>query len=141
MEGLIDRKKEIIENHNKMIARQNLEILKLTDKAMKDSKFGFNADIGIFEKVKSLFKFESDKVLQMNGDQRLKYSEMWSENAKNMLDTFKNDQGHQSLLKDIENLMQTYKQEIDMLNEELKKADDKERDYLERQKKGLISKV
>lgn len=65
---------------------------------------------------------------------------MWSENAKNMLDTFKNDQGHQSLLKDIENLMQTYKQELDMLNEELKIADDEKRDYLEKQKKGLLSK-
>lgn len=57
-----------------------------------------------------------------------------------MLDTFKNDQGHQSLLKDIENLMQTYKQELDMLNEELKIADDEKRDYLEKQKKGLLSK-
>lgn len=82
MRGLIDRKNEIIERHNKMIAKQNLDILKLTEKAMKDSKFGFNAEIGIFEKVKSLFKFESDKVLQMNGDQRLKYSECGQKTQK-----------------------------------------------------------
>lgn len=142
MEDLLSRKQRIVESHISTIARQNLDLMKLVDKAMKDKKLGANIDFGIFNKVKSMISLNKDEILGMNGDQRLEYSKMWSENAKSMLEIYKNDPGYQSLLKDIDAQMELYREDLNRLNEELKKAEDEDtRLKLNEKRAGIIRKV
>ncbi len=100
--------------------------MKAFDKAMRDRKIGANFDIGIFNKVKSMFSLSKDEILSMNGDQRFEYSKVWSENAKSMLEIYRNDPGYKSILKDIDGQIELHKEELNRLTEELKKVEDED---------------
>lgn len=126
MEKLIFRKQKVVEDHISKIAKENLNLMKAFDKAMRDRRIGANFDIGIFNKVKSMFSINKDEILSMNGDQRLEISKVWSENAKSMLDIYRNDPGYQSFLKDIDEEIELHKEQLNLLTEELKKVEDED---------------
>ena len=141
MEDLIFRKQKVVENHISNIAKQNLNLMKAFDKAMRDRKLGANFDIGIFNKVRSMLSFNKEEILAMNGDQRLEYSKVWSENAKSMLDIYRSDPGYQSILKDIDGQLELHKEELNRLTEELKKVEDEDmRLKLKEKRDGIIFK-
>jgi hypothetical protein len=141
MEKLIFRKQKVVEDHISKIAKENLNLMKAFDKAMRDRKLVANFDIGIFNKVKSMFSINKDEILSMNGDQRLELSKVWSEDAKSMLDIYRNDPGYQSFLKDIDGEIELHKEQLNLLTEELKKVEDEDmRIKLIEKRDGIIFK-
>jgi hypothetical protein len=135
MKSLIDEKREIVEKHMDRLGKSYLEVLKLKERAVRDSRLDVNFSVGVLDKVKVLVDPKSERLLNMDPEQRIQYAAQWSEDAKTILDTLKNHGGYESLLGDIDRQLKTYEKELVQINEELKKCDDEyRRKSLERER-------
>lgn len=141
LNDLLKRKTDIVERHMTLMANKQVEILKRMDNALPDEKKQFNFGLKLFDKLNTSFKFNKDKLLHMNGAERLQLGELWSRNAENLLNALNNDPGYKSLIGNFDEMIKYWQDEITQINKEISITEDKEKlQELKKRRKGAIEK-
>jgi hypothetical protein len=146
MENLLDRKEKIIEKYlPKVIEKRtaaNLEILKLLEKALKDRKIDFNLQMDILKKITTSGNVHSDSTVKMDGEQQLEMVKLWLGNAKDAMDAISNDikNTYDSYLTSINNELQICRDELNKIDDELRRPNDNDVPELQKQRKKIEKK-
>ena len=142
MDELMQKKAEIVERHMNLMAEKGMELLNKKDKAVADSSSQYSFGLKMLEKFTGNFAANKEKMLRMNGEQRLQYGEQWSRDLNTLLMALNTDPGYKSLMKDFDGLMKFWKNEMKLVNEELSKTEDEaKRNALEKRKDRIVKKV
>jgi hypothetical protein len=142
---LMKEKNKIIQEHDQLRqknAEKYMSALEIKRKAVADNKKGAGLSLSLSEQIKATFKLDSENLLNMSGAERLQYGEQWSRDAKNLLDYLKDDSGFTSQLKDYEQLIQIWQDDLKKINEEMTNAEatDKRLNELKKERKYAIKK-
>jgi hypothetical protein len=142
---LMKEKNKIIQEHDQLRqknAEKYMSTLEIKRKAVADNKKGAGLSLSLSEQIKATFKLDSENLLNMSGAERVQYGEQWSRDAKNLLDYLKDDPGFTSQLKDYEQLIQIWQDDLKRINEEMTNAEatDKRLTELKKERKFAIKK-
>jgi hypothetical protein len=142
---LMKEKNKIIQEHDQLRqknAEKYISALEIKRKAVADNKKGAGLSLSLSEQIKATFKLDSENLLNMSGAERLQYGEQWSRDAKNLLDYLKDDPGFTSQLKDYEQMIQIWQDDLKKINEEITTAEatDKRLTELKKERKYAIKK-
>ena len=142
---LMKEKNKIIQEHDQLRqknAEKYMSVLETKRKAVADNKKGAGLSLSLSEQIKATFKLDSENLLNMSGAERLHYGEQWSRDAKNLLDYLKDDPGFTSQLKDYEQMIQIWQDDLKKINEEMTNAEatDKRLNKLKKERKYAIKK-
>ncbi len=123
IKDMIERKEKIVRGHAEALSEINGEILKLTSAAMRDTKTKAGGGLRITGFLQALMDFGRESTLGMDSGDRLEYAKLWFQNAENMRRTLGDDPGYASLLKDLDVQLDLYREELQRLDEDLRKAE------------------
>jgi hypothetical protein len=136
VEDLIDKKKEIVEDHfNKMI-EANTNMLKLIDNAMRNSKIKAGGKVSFLNKLKGELAIDKSRILQIKPDDMPEYSKNWFRLVEDTFNMMKqsSDEEYASLNKEIDEQIEIAKKEIEDMQKELKNTENNEkRTWLQRE--------
>jgi hypothetical protein len=126
MRNLMEEKKKITEEYRNTFLKKYSEILDKNRKDISDTKKTGSFGIEVLEKLKAGFSGSEERLLNMDGAQRIQLAEIWSRDAKNLLDFYKDEPGYQSVLKDLDEMITYWKQQLDVVTEKIQKAEQSE---------------
>ncbi len=139
MKDLIEEKNRIVANHKEQMLNKFSEIMKRNQDAVADRKKEANLGLKVLNAINFNFGGETTIMLNMTGDQRLKLAELWSSDARYLLDAYKDDPGYQSVLKDYDELIGFWREELERLNRELESArNDEEKEKKLEEKRNVM---
>ena len=142
MKDLRTKKAEIVERHLERLSNKYIEVLKLKERAMKDSQFRAKIGAGVFDKIFGNLTLSKDNLLNMEEEKRLEYGKQWSQDASNLMDALRNNSGFESLLNDFDRELRIWEKELKEINEELKDCEDEDkREKLESRRERVLRKV
>jgi hypothetical protein len=139
---LTQEKKLITENHLKKMVEAHEIMAKMIDKAMTENQTRGGGDVGILEKLKAMVYIDRTKSIKIPAEDMLKYSEMWFNLTKQNFDVIMaiSKDEYSSLLKGIDAQLESIRQIIKDINQELIGVDNEEkRKFLaEQQDKWIV---
>jgi hypothetical protein len=126
MKNLIEEKKKISEEYRNTFLKKYSEILDKNRKEISDNKKTGSFGIEVLEKLKAGFSGSEERLLNMDGAQRIQLAEIWSRDAKDLLDFYKDEPGYQSVLKDYDDMISYWKQQLNIVTEKMQKVEQSE---------------
>ena len=126
MKNLIEEKKKISEEYRNTFLKKYSEILDKNRKEISDNKKTGRFGIEVLEKLKAGFSGSEERLLNMDGAQRIQLAEIWSRDAKDLLDFYKDEPGYQSVLKDYDDMISYWKQQLNIVTEKMQKVEQSE---------------
>jgi hypothetical protein len=126
MKNLIEEKKKISEEYRNTFLKKYSEILDKNRKEISDNKKTGSFGIEVLEKLKAGFSGSEERLLNMDGAQRIQLAEIWSRDAKDLLDFYKDEPGYQSVLKDYDDMLSYWKQQLNIVTEKMQKVEQSE---------------
>lgn len=140
MKDLIAEKNKVVAHHKDLMMMKYSEILEKNRESIADRKKEASLGFKIFKAINVDFNGETSNMLNMTGEQRLKLAEIWSSDARYLLDAYKDDPGYQSVLKDYDELIAYWRSELDRINQELEsvKDDDAKEKKLEEKRNVMM---
>ena len=138
MRDLIERKEEIIRNHQERLSKQNQDILSLITKTLQDKKTKGEAKIGLQKILNLLANVTHETSTGMESKDKLELAKMYFQNAENMMETFSQDPHYASFAKDFDIMIKDYQSELQEIENEYKQAEtEDERARLRERREGV----
>jgi hypothetical protein len=126
MEGYLNEKNKIINDHSKRLVETNNQILIEMRKALEDDKTSAEVKLSIAEWLKiGEFSFDRESSTGMNSEDKLALAKLYFENTKMMVDSLK--ESNNSYLKNIDELLEMTREDIRIIDEQIKNTEDQEK--------------
>jgi hypothetical protein len=126
MEGYLNEKNKIIIDHSKRLVETNNQILIEMRKALEDDKTSAEVKLSIAEWLKiGEFSFDRESSTGMNSEDKLALAKLYFENTKMMVDSLK--ESNNSYLKNIDELLEMTREDIRIIDEQIKNTEDQEK--------------
>jgi hypothetical protein len=127
VEDLILKKQEIMNQHTAQLVEANQKILETISSTLKDKKVDARVKLQITKLLNLTAGGGGGSATGMESQDKLELAKGFLSNANSIIDTLRNDSGYQSLIKNIDDSLDIYRKEIDVIDQELKVVEDKER--------------
>ena len=139
MKDLMEQKRKIVEKHMDRLERNFRKTLEIKERAVSDRALKGGLNLSVLNKVTASLNFDQNKLIGMDGGQRMEYAKQWSEDARSIVDILRNDKGYESLLGDIDRQLKSAEEELKQINQELLKCEDDDRKELLKQERNIRS--
>ncbi len=138
MKNAMEEKRKVVEEYRNSVGKKYSEILEKNQKNISDDKKKGSFGIEVFEKLKVGFGKSEERLLNMTGAERIQLAEIWSRDSKNLLDFYKDDPGYQSTLKDYDDLIAYWRQQLEAVNEKIQKIDQSDATEKDKEQRRLL---
>jgi len=139
LKDLMEQKRKIVEKHMDRLERNFRKTLEIKERAVSDRALKGGLNLSVLNKVTASLNFDQNKLIGMDGGQRMEYAKQWSEDARSIVDILRNDKGYESLLGDIDRQLKSAEEELKQINQELLKCEDDDRKELLKQERNIRS--
>jgi hypothetical protein len=124
--------------HQDNLARINRELVELAVNAIRDTKVGAGVKVSFNNLIKVGGGGSRKSSTAMNSNDKLELSKAILQNAQETRNSITDDPYYASLLKDLDNLINSYRQELSRIDEELKLADEENKKRLNVEKSEVL---
>lgn len=143
MRKLIDKKEQIYNEQADKLLESNEQMSNSVNKLLKDSSIKASGNVKFLSQIRAIFSFDKKAVLGMTGAEKLELAKMEYAQRKEAFNSIKTklEKGEQSLVKDIDALLRSYKKDIDRIDKELDtEIDENRKEDLRKEKEDRVAK-
>jgi hypothetical protein len=127
MENLIEKKRQIVNDHTAKLIEANQKILETLSSTLRDKKVDARIKLHVTKLLNLSAGGGGASTTGLESPDKLELAKGYLNNANSIMETVRNESGYDGLLKDIAEQLSVYRKEIEMIDQELKDVEDKER--------------
>ena len=123
MRDLTEEKNGLVRENLNNITKASDDILNNLSIQMKDKKLSAGGEIGgLLYSFKAMAVIDCESTLEMNSQDKVRYANLWFQNAEQIRTNMKERYGSQ--LKEVDDQLSVIKEEIRQINKKLKSVDE-----------------